>query len=109
MNYRGLVFQLTLLSALTFLVFLAQGGYGAQLPLSVQPAPNAFPDLYEASIAELQAGLEQEQFTSVDLVTVSHAFIRAPATAVSTNLSAIGVPREDRRSEPSRTSAACSH
>lgn len=28
------------------------------------------PDLYEASIAELQSGLEQGLFTSVDLVTV---------------------------------------
>ena len=29
-----------------------------------------FPDLYEASIAELQAGLEKGLFTSVDLVKV---------------------------------------
>ena len=30
----------------------------------------SFPDLYEASIAELQAGLDAEHFTSVDLVKV---------------------------------------
>ena len=29
-----------------------------------------FPDLYEASLAELQDGLEKEQFTSVDLIKV---------------------------------------
>ena len=38
------------------------------------PAAEAvtFPDLYEASIAELQAGLDGGQFTSVDLVKVWH-------------------------------------
>ena len=30
-----------------------------------------FPDLYEASIMDLQAGLEKGQFTSVDLVVES--------------------------------------
>ena len=30
-----------------------------------------FPDLYEASIADLQKGLQKRQFTSVDLVKVS--------------------------------------
>lgn len=30
-----------------------------------------FPDLYEASVAELQAGLDAGTFTSVDLVKVS--------------------------------------
>lgn len=30
----------------------------------------AFPDLYEAGIVELQQGLEQGQFTSVDLIKV---------------------------------------
>jgi len=34
-----------------------------------------FPDLYEASIAELQQGLESHQFTSVDLVTAYFARI----------------------------------
>jgi hypothetical protein len=31
-----------------------------------------FPDLYEASIAELQEGLEKRHFTSVNLVKVHH-------------------------------------
>ena len=33
-----------------------------------------FPDLYEASIAELQDGLENGHFTSVDLVKVNRSF-----------------------------------
>lgn len=43
----------------------------------VSPSPSAsaeaftFPDLYEASIAELQSGLQSRHFTSVDLVKVS--------------------------------------
>jgi hypothetical protein len=33
----------------------------------------SFPDLYEASIAELQSGLEKGRFTSEDLVKVSES------------------------------------
>jgi hypothetical protein len=33
-------------------------------------ANTTFPDLYEATIADLQAGLDAGHFTSVDLVTV---------------------------------------
>ena len=36
-----------------------------------QTSISTFPDLYEASIAELQSGLESGLFTSVDLVKVS--------------------------------------
>jgi amidase len=32
--------------------------------------PPTLPDLYEASVLELQAGLDTRQFTSVDLVKV---------------------------------------
>lgn len=35
----------------------------------------AFPDLYEASIAELQSGLESGLFTSVDLVKASKSLV----------------------------------
>ncbi|PIL28885.1 transporter [Ganoderma sinense ZZ0214-1] len=100
MKYRDLTFRLTLLSALTFIAYLAQGGYGAQLPLSVQPRPATFPDLYEASIAELQAGLELEQFTSVDLVTAYLARIeevnhQGPAlhAVIETNPMALAIAR----------------
>ncbi|KIJ35770.1 hypothetical protein M422DRAFT_180252 [Sphaerobolus stellatus SS14] len=44
--------------------------YGA----SVEPAVT-FPDLYEASVVELQAGLQKRQFTSVDLVKAYFARI----------------------------------
>ncbi|KAG8736352.1 hypothetical protein FRC12_017667, partial [Ceratobasidium sp. 428] len=37
------------------------------LSIALQPLAN-YPDLYEASILELQAGLEKNQFTSVDLI-----------------------------------------
>lgn len=33
-------------------------------------ARDSFPDLYEASVVELQTGLQRRQFTSVDLVKV---------------------------------------
>lgn len=36
----------------------------------ISTASSHYPDLYEASIAELQAGLESGLFTSVDLVKV---------------------------------------
>ena len=46
----------------------------------------------------LQAGLEQERFTSVDLVTVSRALTCTCSLYRTTlvNLNAIGLPREDR-------------
>lgn len=50
------------------LVCASHGQTSAQLPTS---AAINFPDLYEASIAELQDGLERGHFTSVDLVKVS--------------------------------------
>jgi hypothetical protein len=41
------------------------------LSVAVQTWGPNYPDLYEASILELQTGLEKSQFTSVDLVKVS--------------------------------------
>ena len=79
MNSRYPILPLTILSALALhlILWAIPGGYGVQVPIHVHSAPArtnaAFPDLYEASIADLQAGLEQEHFTSVDLVTVSCA------------------------------------
>ena len=93
--------RLTLFSTLSTLVLCLTtwGTYAAQLPLKVQPAVvnAALPDLYEVSIAELQAGLEQERFTSVDLVTVSRALTCTCSLYRTTlvNLNAIGLPRED--------------
>ena len=44
-----------------------------------EPDAQTFPDLYEASIAELQDGLSKGLFTSVDLVTVSELDARSPS------------------------------
>lgn len=43
---------------------------GAVVRDAAVAAASKYPDLYEASIAELQSGLEKNQFTSVDLVKV---------------------------------------
>ena len=77
-------------TTLLFLVWLS-------FPLSLFPTSFSFamadasksptlPDLYEASIAELQDGLENEDFTSVDLIKVH----RHPCTR-SSNASSIFV------------------
>ena len=61
--------KLKLLS-LWFFISFSYGATEDQVPLaSTRLTP--FPDLYEASILELQSGLEQGHFTSVDLVKVS--------------------------------------
>lgn len=39
-------------------------------PFATRAKPITFPDLYEASVPELQAGLNAGHFTSVDLVKV---------------------------------------
>ena len=65
-------------SLLTLVLALVWAGYGFDLKQETLLARTAgqaaeagtFPDLYEASIAELQAGLDGGQFTSVDLVKV---------------------------------------
>lgn len=57
-----------------------------------------YPDLYEASIAELQLGLEKKQFTSVDLVKVSLLVFSLSIF----DLSILGIPRAHRRGQPQR-------
>ncbi|TCD67177.1 hypothetical protein EIP91_000403 [Steccherinum ochraceum] len=54
----------------TFSQLLIVATLSRAVPQSAPPPPtvSGFPDLYEASIAELQSGLSQKQFTSVDLV-----------------------------------------
>ena len=53
--------------ALVFALIWASYGFKQE---SARAATSPFPDLYEASIAELQQGLEKGLFTSVDLVKV---------------------------------------
>lgn len=65
-----------------------------------------FPDLYEASIAELQEGLEQKVFTSVDLVK-ARGFLLLHFVAHLRDLCPLGLSSEDRGSQsewPSITS-----
>jgi amidase len=67
------------MNSLETLLFLAWVSFFQSLlpetvSMTMAQASNSqdFPDLYEASIAELQEGLKQGQFTSVDLVKVHH-------------------------------------
>lgn len=63
--------NLSWLSLFTLIPALVCTSYGfKQEVLHIPNATPPFPDLYEASIAELQDGLQRELFTSVDLVKV---------------------------------------
>lgn len=70
----------------TFFAFLAPAllatvvacipsGLTADIPLRPPHACDILPDLYESSIAELQDGLENGYFSSVDLVKVSNLLV----------------------------------
>lgn len=41
--------------------------------LDIRASADTFPDLYEASVEDLQSGLEAGHFTSVDLVKVNRS------------------------------------
>lgn len=64
------------LAAITFLFTVYMSLLSSCVGIMRSPKIRAsfpdFPDLYEASIAELQSGLHNGHFTSVDLVKVSH-------------------------------------
>ena len=66
------VFVFFVLSSFLSICLPAQetGQGGMQLRSQDTDDLGGFPDLYEASIAELQAGLQKRAFTSVDLVKV---------------------------------------
>ncbi|EJF59884.1 amidase signature enzyme [Dichomitus squalens LYAD-421 SS1] len=100
MKTRKLRLSLSLFSVLFLALSLAWGAYSAQLPLSGSPGLANLPDLYEASIAELQAGLEQGHFTSVDLVTaylarIEEVNLQGPAlrAIIETNSMALAIAR----------------
>ncbi|RDX52417.1 amidase signature enzyme [Lentinus brumalis] len=70
--------RLSLVSLFTLILALVWAGYGFKQEserVTAGATAAAFPDLYEASIAELQTGLEKGQFTSVDLVKAYFARI----------------------------------
>lgn len=58
---------------LTFFALLLLLGDAFTGVLGAVVPDDVFPDLYEASVEELQNGLEAGHFTSVDLIKVSSA------------------------------------
>lgn len=85
----------------TVLAFVSAGALGAIIRDAAAVAK--YPDLYEASIVELQSGLEKNQFTSVDLVKVSSLGL---FLYILTDIFIIGIPRPYRRGQPQRPKAA---
>ncbi|KAI0062508.1 hypothetical protein BV25DRAFT_640449 [Artomyces pyxidatus] len=59
--------------AVVLVALISQVVLGTAQPQEVASTRAALPDLYEASTAELQEGLEKGLFTSVDLVKVRTA------------------------------------
>ncbi|KAH9925030.1 amidase signature enzyme [Epithele typhae] len=84
MRSRGLSLRLAVASLITFVLALVWVGYGFDVDIAPGLHLNLrvdvdktskFPDLYEASITELQDGMEKGLFTSVDLVKAYFARI----------------------------------
>ena len=67
----NLTMRLSIASLFALFLAFAWAGTGFKQESARSPAPSQFPDLYEASITELQDGLQKGLFTSVDLVKVS--------------------------------------
>ena len=94
--------------ALVFALMWASYGFKQE---SARAATSPFPDLYEASIAELQQGLEKGLFTSVDLVKVRSVTLSHQVHAL-TDLHLMfrsGVLCENRGSKPPRSHIASCH
>jgi len=68
---------------------------------------DVFPDLYEASIQELQHGMDAGHFTSVDLVEVGKTD-RATVWPFIIDDESLGVFRQNKRSQFPRTFLTCS-
>ncbi|PIL28846.1 transporter [Ganoderma sinense ZZ0214-1] len=67
--------RLTIGSLFALFLAFAWAGMGFKQESARAPAPSQFPDLYEASITDLQDGLQKGLFTSVDLVKAYFARI----------------------------------
>ncbi|KAH9848115.1 amidase signature enzyme [Lenzites betulinus] len=67
--------RLSLLTIFVLVLGLVCASHGMAAEQAVASSAASFPDLYEASIAELQEGLEKGHFTSVDLVKAYFARI----------------------------------
>ena len=103
-----LTMRLTVASLFALFLAFAWAGFGFNQEAARAPAAAAtqFPDLYEASIAELQDGLQKGLFTSVDLVKVGT--VRPPWIRHSIDWG-IGVLREDRGSQSPRSHSPRGH
>ncbi|KAI0819884.1 amidase signature enzyme [Trametes gibbosa] len=101
------------LSCLTLILALVLAGYGykQEFTRTSAAAHPPFPDLYEASIAELQDGLQKGLFTSVDLVKaylarIEEVNLQGPTlrAVIETNPSALAqaaaLDRERKKSGP---------
>ncbi len=66
-------FRFSLLSLFSLALALLWAACGVKESMAASAV--TFPDLYEASISELQQGLEKGHFTSVDLVKVRLHFV----------------------------------
>ncbi|KAI9060013.1 amidase signature enzyme [Trametes sanguinea] len=101
MTPNKLALRWIVLSLCTLVLALVSASKGATQRSGVASSAVKFPDLYEASIAELQDGLEKGHFTSVDLVKAYFARIeevnlQGPAlrAVIETNPSALAQATE---------------
>ena len=97
--------RLTIGSLFVLFLAFAWAGMGSKQESARTPATSQFPDLYEASITELQHGLGKGLFTSVDLVKASQSLsLSCGRSGMLTWLSPVpGLFRKDRGSESTRT------
>lgn len=73
---------------------------GGAFVSDVRTNATGYPDLYEASIAELQSGLDSARFTSVDLVKASSYILKPSSTVNDSQL--LGLLRTYRGSKLQR-------
>lgn len=78
---------LSIFLALASAIHITQGTSSSLInenSAAVKPVAQVeFPDLYEASVLDLQNGLDAGHFTSVDLVKVYSIFLTAPSRATN--------------------------
>jgi hypothetical protein len=88
------------------LLFLLGNACGSRIQTRSQ-IEDVFPDLYEASVEDLQQGMEAGQFTSVDLVKVGLLSFGASFKLIMICCRQIGVLCQDRRSQSSGPIPTC--
>lgn len=108
MGFKLILLRLSWLAVPTLILGLVRTSCGLKQEVGRIPAASSpFPDLYEASIADLQDGLQKGLFTSVDLVKVwSDTCIHAD---YHSRYALLGLLCANRGSEPLRTRPARGH